>query len=42
MLSLLNLKKYKTLNLVSKKYLKKENQNIFGEIKNQPFSLKKC
>ena len=27
-------KKYKTLNLVLKKYLKKTNQNIFGQIKN--------
>ena len=35
-------KKYKILNLVSKRYLKNENLNIFGVIKNQLFSLKKC
>ena len=38
----LNLKKYKTLNLVLKKYLKKTNPNIFGQTKNQLFSAKKC
>ena len=32
----------KILNHVLKKYLKKENLNIFGQIKNQLFSLKKC
>ena len=35
-------KKYKILNLVLKKYLKKTNQIIYGQIKNQPFYLKKC
>ena len=35
-------KKYKILNLVLKKYLKKANQNLFGQIKNQLFSVKKC
>ena len=35
-------KKYKILNLVLKKYLKKTNQNSYGQIKNQPFSVKKC
>ena len=39
---LLNLKKYQILNHVSKKYLKKENLNSYGVIKNQLFSLKKC
>ena len=38
----LNLKKYKTLNLVLKKYLKKTNPNIFGVIKKAVFYLKKC
>ena len=35
-------KKYKILNLVLKKYLKKTNLNIFGQIENQLFYLKKC
>ena len=35
-------KKYQTLNHVFKRYLKNEDQNIFGLIKNQLFSLKKC
>ena len=34
-------KKYKILNLVSKRYLKNENLNTFGVIKNQLFSQKK-
>ena len=37
-----NLKKYKILNLVLKKYLRKTNQNLFGVIKNPLFYLKKC
>ena len=40
MLSLLNQKKYLILNLVSIKYLKKENLNIFGVIKNHLFFSK--
>ena len=35
-------KKYRILNNVSKKYLKRENQNIFGLIKNLLSFLKKC
>ena len=35
-------KKYQILNHVLKKYLKKENLNSYGVIKNQLFSLKKC
>ena len=35
-------KKYQILSHDLKKYLKNENQNIFGQIKNQLFSLKKC
>ena len=35
-------KKYKILNLVSKIYLKNENLNIFGVIRNLLFSQKKC
>ena len=35
-------KKYQILNLVLKKFLKKENLNLFGQIKNLLFSLKKC
>ena len=35
-------KKYKILNPVLKKYLKKTNRNLFGQIKNQLFYLKKC
>ena len=35
-------KKYKILNLVSKRYLKNENLNLYGQIKNLLFSLKKC
>ena len=38
----LNLKKYKILNLVLKKYFKKTNLNTFGQIKNLLFYLKKC
>ena len=41
-LFLLNQKLLDILNHVSKKYLNNENQNIFGLIKNQLFSLKKC
>ena len=39
---LLNLKKYKILNHVLRKYLKNENQNTFGLIKNHLSFLKKC
>ena len=39
---LLNLKKYQILNHVLKKFLKKENLNLFGQIKNLLFSLKIC
>ena len=39
---LLNLKKYQISNHVLKKYLKDENQNTFGQIKNWLFFLKKC
>ena len=35
-------KKYKILNLVLKKYLKTINLNLYGQIKNQLFYLKKC
>ena len=35
-------KKYNMLNYVFKKYSKKEDQNTYGEIKNQHFSAKKC
>ena len=35
-------KKYKMLNCVFKKDLKNVNQDIFGVIKNQHFSAKKC
>ena len=35
-------KKYQILNLVLKKYLKKTNQNTYGVIENQHFSVKKC
>ena len=35
-------KKYKILNLVLKKYLKKTNQITYGQTKNQLFYLKKC
>ena len=35
-------KKYKMLNYVFKKYLKNENLIIYGRIKNQHFSVKKC
>ena len=35
-------KKYKILNYVSKKYLKNVNLIIYGRIKNQHFSVKKC
>ena len=35
-------KKYKILNLAFKIYLKNENLNIFGVMKNLLFSLKKC
>ena len=39
---LLNLKKYQILNHVLKKFLKKENLNLYGVIKKAHFSLKKC
>ena len=39
---LLNLKKYQISNHVLKKFLKKENQNIFGVIKKVLSSVKKC
>ena len=35
-------KKYKIVNPVSKEYLKIISQNLFGVIKNQLFSVKKC
>ena len=35
-------KKYKTLNLVLKKYLKMIYRNTFGQIKKLLFYLKKC
>ena len=35
-------KKYKMLNYVFKKYLKNVNLIIYGRIKNQHFSVKKC
>ena len=38
----LNLKKYKMLNYVFKKYLKKGNLTIYGLIKNQHFLVNKC
>ena len=38
----LNLKKYNMLNNVFKKYLKNVNPIIYGQIKNQHFSAKKC
>ena len=38
----LKLKKYKMLNYVFKKYLKNVNLIIYGRIKNQHFSVKKC
>ena len=38
----LNLKKYKMLNHVFKKYLKNVNQHTYGPIKNQHFSVKNC
>ena len=41
-LSQLKLKKYKMLNYVFKKYLKNVNLIIYGRIKNQHFSVKKC
>ena len=39
---LLNLKKYQILNRVFKKFLKKENLNLYGVIKKAHFSVKKC
>ena len=39
---LLNVKILKILSHVLRNYLKNENQNTFGVIKNQVFSLKKC
>ena len=42
MLIQLNLKKWETLNIALKKYFKKTNQNIFGQTRNQLFSVKKC
>ena len=38
----LNLKKYKILNLVLKKYFKKTSPNLFGQTKNHLFLAKKC
>ena len=38
----LKLKKYKMLNYVFKKYSKNVNLIIYGQIKNQHFSVKKC
>ena len=38
----LNLKKYQILNHVFKKFLKKENLNLYGVIKKVHFSVKKC
>ena len=38
----LKLKKYKMLNYVFKKYLKNVNLIIYGRVKNQHFSVKKC
>ena len=35
-------KKYRMLNYVFKKYLKNVNPIIYGQIKNQHFSVKKC
>ena len=35
-------KKYKILNLVLKKYLKKTNINMFGQTRNHHFYLKRC
>ena len=35
-------KKYRMLNYVFKKYLKNVNLIIYGQIKNQHFSVKKC
>ena len=35
-------KKYRILNNVSKKYLKRENQNLYGQTKNLLSFLKKC
>ena len=35
-------KKYKTSNVVLKKYLKRTNRNLFGQTRNQLFSVKKC
>ena len=35
-------KKYKMLNYVFKKYSKNVNQDIYGQIKNQHFSVRKC
>ena len=39
---LLNLKKFQILNHVFKKFLKKENLNLYGVIKKAHFSVKKC
>ena len=39
---LLNLKKYQILNHVFKKFLNKENLNLYGVIKKAHFSVKKC
>ena len=37
-----NLKKYKTSNLVLKKYFKKTNPITYGQTKNQLYYLRKC
>ena len=42
MLTRLNLKKYKTLDPILKKYLRIISLNTYGQIKNQLFYLKKC
>ena len=39
---LLNLKKYQILNHAFKKFLKKENLNLYGVIKKVHFSVMKC
>ena len=39
---LLNVKEYQILNHVFKKFLKKENLNLYGVIKRAHFSVNKC
>ena len=39
---ILNLKKYQILNRVFKKFLNKENLNLYGVTKKAHFSVKKC